>query len=474
VFDPTLAQQLEVSFDVRRAVGMSALSAPVLAGAALGEQLVGSFTLDGALFVVGHLALDATSPLAGRSVQQVRAAHGLAALVRGAADQPPEIVPSPDVALAAGDRVTVVGTAAAWDSATGDPRLAEAPASAVVRALHGLHSALSPAQALGFLRQAWATTSVGLRTVFVLLNLLILLSVFVFHAAMELSWDDALYFVVTTVTTVGYGDITPRDAHTGVKLYAVLLMVLGSATIATLYSIITDFIVTARFQQLLGRQRVPNQDHIVVVGLGNVGYRVVDELRRARVGVVAIERDPAGPFVETVRAHTPVIVGDARLRDTLEKAGVARARAVIAATHDETVNLSVGLGTAHLAQAAGRHVLTVARLFDADLARKVQATMRIDRVLSPSTIAAPTFVAAALYPDVRYAFELDDHLLVICHRAVGADWAGLSPARLRAEHDAIVLLRRGAADRAYAMADADAPLALAEQILAVEWRPLTS
>src|SRR5215208_4545205 len=42
VFDPTLAHQLEVSFDVRRAVGMSALSAPVLAGAALGEQLVGS------------------------------------------------------------------------------------------------------------------------------------------------------------------------------------------------------------------------------------------------------------------------------------------------------------------------------------------------------------------------------------------------------------------------------------------------
>ena len=294
VFDPTLAHQLEVSFDVRRAVGMSALSAPVLAGAALGEQLVGSFTLDGALFVVGHLALDAASPLAGRSVQQVRAAHGLAALVRGAADQPPEIVPSPDVALAAGDRVTVVGTAAAWDSATWDTRLAEAQASAIGRGLHRLHSALSPAQALDFLRQAWATTSVGLRTVFVLLNLLILLSVFVFHAAMELSWDDALYFVVTTVTTVGYGDITPRDAHTGVKLYAVLLMVLGSATIATLYSIITDFIVTARFQQLLGRQRVPNQDHIVVVGLGNVGYRVVDELRRARVGVVAIERDAAG------------------------------------------------------------------------------------------------------------------------------------------------------------------------------------
>jgi hypothetical protein len=137
-----------------------------------------------------------------------------------------------------------------------------------------------------------------------------------------------------------------------------------------------------------------------------------------------------------VRARLPLIVGDARLADTLEKAGAGRARAVIAATDDQATNLSIALGASQLARAQGRHVRTVVRMLDAELARKVQTILRMDRVLSPSTIAAATFAAAALYPNVRYAFELDGYLLALCRRAVGAEWAGLSPAWLRAERGA--------------------------------------
>jgi Trk K+ transport system NAD-binding subunit len=291
--------------------------------------------------------------------------------------------------------------------------------------------------------------------------------VFVFHFGMDLDWPDALYFVITTVTTVGYGDISPRDASIALKLYACLLMILGSATIATLYSIITDFIVTARFQQLLGLQRVPHEGHVVVVGLGNVGYRVVDELRKADVQVVGIDRDPAAPLVEAVRLRTPVVLGDARLAATLEQAGAARARAVLALTGDEAANLSVCLAMEQL----DRRVRTVLRLFDADFARKVQAALAVDAAVSPSHIAAPTFVAAALYPNVRHALVLDDWLLAILHRTVGADWAGRTPAQVRAEHDVAVLLRRGAG-AAFAPAHDDSPLAEGEQVLAVAYRPL--
>ena len=132
---------------------------------------------------------------------------------------------------------------------------------------------------------------------------------------------------------------TGRDSSAVVKLYASLLMVLGSATLATLFSLITDALVTARFREALGRQRVPEEGHVVVVGLGNVGYRIVEELRRAGEAIVAVDRDPESEFAEAVRGLGAVVTGDSRLPETLHKAGVPGARAVVAVTHDDAVNL---------------------------------------------------------------------------------------------------------------------------------------
>src|SRR5207249_228002 len=142
------------------------------------------------------------------------------------------------------------------------------------------------------------------------------------------------------------------------------------------------------------------EDHVVLVGLGSVGYRIADELKRAGMPFVAIERQADGEFVEAVRAWADVITGDGRAPETLEKARVSRAAAVIAATSDDTINLSVGLA-AKRARPAQRAVM---RMFDADFAIKAQTALRIDAALSPAAIAAPAFAAAALYPGVRGAF----------------------------------------------------------------------
>jgi Trk K+ transport system NAD-binding subunit len=466
LFDQALAAQLEARFGVRRALGMSTLAAPRFAAAAFGEELIGSFALDGRLFVIGSLTLDEACPLAPCTAQEVGAGHRLATLAHTTADGKTCAVPPPDTHLREGDRVTVIGDLACWDRLT-RPDADGTPAASLRQRFGRLGRALRPAPTAGLLRRAWNSTPVGLRMVFVILNALILFSVLVFHYAMSLSWVDALYFVITTVTTVGYGDITPHDAGLAVKLYGCVLMLLGSATIGTLYWIITDFIVTARFEQLLGRQHVPQADHIVVVGLGNVGYRVVEELRRTDTPIVAVERQPAGEFVEAVRGHVPLVIGDARVRDTLVKAGVPRARGVIAATDDEIVNLSVGLATEQM----NPHARTVVRLFDPDLARKAQAELGIDAVISASLLAAPTFVAAALYPDVRYAVELEGCLVAICHRPAGEEWHGLTPGEVRATHETMILMRQRAAG-SFTPAHDDTPLDRAERVVAVAWRTL--
>jgi hypothetical protein len=115
----------------------------------------------------------------------------------------------------------------------------------------------------------------------------------------------------------------------------------------------------------------------------------------------------------------------------------------------------------------------VVRLFDADFARKVRTALRIDVAMSASLIAAPTFVAASLYPDVESAFVLDNRLIILIHRAVGEAWHGCTPSQLRAEHEMAVLMRQASAGRPYTPACDDAPLRRDENVLTITWRQLS-
>jgi Trk K+ transport system NAD-binding subunit len=467
LFEQNLARQLESAFDIRRALGMSALAAPVFAAAALGERIVSSFTLEGSWYVIGRLTLDAASPLSNLSTRHIVDQYRLALLTHAHEGMGDVLLPPPDTTLHPGDRVTLVGRKLEWDKVTGDATAPGPVPGTPLRRLAGIRQRVRRSS-LNVVPHIWRHAPWSLRLLFMVLNVLIIFSVFVFHVAMNLTVMDALYFIITTVTTVGYGDITPRDAMPWLKLYGCLVMILGSATMTTLYSIITDFIITARFQQLLGGRSIPQADHIVVVGLGGVGYRTVQELQRAGTRVVGIDLSPDSEFIEAIRTVAPVIIGDARVPDILAKAGVLKAHAVVAATGNDAVNLSIGLATRRL-NPQGR---TVVRLFDADFARKVRAALHIDVAMSASLIAAPTFVAASLYPDVEGAFVLDTRLFILIHRPVGVAWHGCTPSQLQAEHAMSVLMRQSSAGQPYRPACDDAPLRREENVLTVTWRQL--
>jgi Trk K+ transport system NAD-binding subunit len=198
---------------------------------------------------------------------------------------------------------------------------------------------------------------------------------------------------------------------------------------------------------------MPKSGHVVVIGMGHIGFRVVDELVDLGVPAVAVDLDPNGAFLASVRTKVPLILGDARLPDTLERAGLARARSVVAATGDDSINLGIGIAAKRL----NPKIRTVVRLFDAEFARKVEHVLGIDAALSSSRIAAPTFVAAALFSDVAKAFIVGDRLFVLTARKAGA---------LPVEEGAQILVRNGR------LGPSETPLGADEEILAGLWRKL--
>jgi voltage-gated potassium channel len=149
-------------------------------------------------------------------------------------------------------------------------------------------------------------------------------------------------------------------------------------------------------------------DHVIVCGLGKIGYRVIIELLKYRRDVVAIEPDPECHFIEKTQAlGIPVIIADARLSENLIKANVEKADVIIPCTNDELTNLEIALDARELQPG----IKVVMRMFDPDLARRVEKGFGIHTAFSTSALAAPIFAAAAMRVNVKHSFYVGEQLL---------------------------------------------------------------
>lgn len=268
--------------------------------------------------------------------------------------------------------------------------------------------------------------------------------VVVFRYALDLSWVDAIYFVVSTTTTVGYGDFNLHDAPPAVKLFGSLLMVAGVATVGVLFGIVTDAVLGSRLQEYFGARRRRMRDHVVLCGLGNVGFRVLEHLRKLDEPVVVLEQNENGRFVpEARRMGVTVIIGDMRLSSALERAGVREAKALIAASDTDLANLEAALN----ARALNDGIRIVLRMFDQNLADKVRSGFRLETAFSTSALAAPAFAMAAVDPAVVGSFFVDDDLMLNLEITVraGSPLAALTTRELERRGGLSVLAHRSAA-----------------------------
>lgn len=225
-----------------------------------------------------------------------------------------------------------------------------------------------------------------------LLSLFVLVfpSAWVFAQALNLRYMDALYFVWTTVMTVGYGDIALKDAADGIKLFGMLLMLAGAGFIAVLFALLNDWVLSRRLDMLRGRTRVRCTGHVLIAGAGNVGLRIAELLNGTERRMVFIEADPDSRNAATLAAAGHhVITADATSENILHLAAIDRAAVVLAVTDVDAVNLKIAL------QARTHGVPVIMRVLSPQLSAHV--TERGDAIaLSPVATAAQAFVMAAL------------------------------------------------------------------------------
>jgi Trk K+ transport system NAD-binding subunit len=265
----------------------------------------------------------------------------------------------------------------------------------------------------------------------------------------RISLLESVYFTVETVTTVGYGDYTFRGEPAWLIVFAVGLMITGALFVAVFFALVTNMLVSRRIEESLGLQKiVALRGHVLVIGLGTIGLRVVRKLHDAGREVAVIEKDEHNRHVSQVRAlGVPVMIADATLPEVLASARLAAASAVAVLTSDDLANLETGLAVRDQLGSRWREVPVVLRIFDPQLAHSVKETFGFRNVRSTAALAAPWFVGAALGLDVLSTFYAGDEPLLVARLTVtpGGGLHGLQMHELTARTRVLALRR--AADR---------------------------
>ena len=237
-----------------------------------------------------------------------------------------------------------------------------------------------------------------------------------FGVVAGLSPLDAISYVITLLTGAALpAKIDAAAANDALRIYAIFLSLIGAAIVAVVYAFITDALIRSRLLQTLGRRTVPAglRDHVIVAGLGSIGYRVALGLAARGVPVVAVDVKDDGRFVAPARAvGIPVVIGDARHPQVLDELRLSTARALVAVTSDDLVNLSAALN----ARASRPNLRVVVRLFDPDFALRVQHGFKIRFTRSASHLAAPAFAAAAIGSEVVATVPIGDKRVVLFAR----------------------------------------------------------
>jgi len=215
---------------------------------------------------------------------------------------------------------------------------------------------------------------------------------------------DAIYGSAKSLVTVGPNEAV-SDGPSWFKLAVTASMFLTLLSAACFSGGLINRLVDERLTGLVGRRAVPRSDHVVVVGLGQVGLRLCLLLRECGIPVVAVDTEQHGENVGLARRlKLPVVIGRGANPQVLRKLSLDRARAFAAVTPDDLTNLQAAMA----ARAIAADVRVLLRAGDGEVADETRSLERIGEVRDVHRIGAAHLAGLALGIDATGVICTDD------------------------------------------------------------------
>jgi len=411
MFNPTLVARLGSFAKNAFALSTSALTAPMLALIAHAGGAIAAFRLhDAEAMLITEWTLPEQHPLVGARLRDVKTLAHVDLVAHGTSQRAFFSDLSPEAKLQADDQLIVCGTADVVEQLTG---------VSIADPLSKLGWIETPKRLGIMVSRILAEVDLPVKICTSVLIVVILLSVGLFRFGMRNDTIvDAFYRTISLMATGA--DMRGQDADPGSwqKAFISGLRLVGAALTAAFTAILTNYLVRAHLRGALEVRRIPESGHVIVVGLGNVGFRVVEDLVRLGNRVVAIERDRGNTFIATARRlGVAVITGDALVAEVLKQAHAGGAKSLVVCTDNELTNLEIAL----LSRELHPDKRLLVRLTDPQLASLLRDAANIRLALSIPELAAPAFLAAFLGDDLRTVMLADGQLLAVVDITVRRD-----------------------------------------------------
>jgi voltage-gated potassium channel len=216
------------------------------------------------------------------------------------------------------------------------------------------------------------------------------------------TWMDALFMTVTTITTIGYGEVKPLG--TAGRVFTMILAIAGIGSLFYTLGVVMEYLVAARLADPAGRRRMERRiealrDHVVLAGLGRVGRQAAQELSEAGTPFLVVDPGPVAARHAEERGYL-LLQDDATDDATLERAGIRRARGLIVTTANDATNMYIILS----ARVLNPELYIVSRAVnDASVTKLMRAGA--NRAISPYAIGGHRLAHLILKPAVVDFFE---------------------------------------------------------------------
>jgi voltage-gated potassium channel len=214
---------------------------------------------------------------------------------------------------------------------------------------------------------------------------------------------DALYQTVTTVATVGFREVRPLD--TAGMVFTIVLILVGVGTALYAFGVALEALVEGHLGTHMGRRRMDRyidrmSGHVIICGWGRVGRASAAYLRATGHDIVVIDRDPE----RLAGLEHPHVLGDVSDDQLLQAAGIARARALIAALDTDADNVYVTLSS----RALRSDLVIISRARDESSKSKL-IRAGANRAVNPQMIGGRRMAAFALQPEVAEFLDVVMH-----------------------------------------------------------------
>ncbi len=215
------------------------------------------------------------------------------------------------------------------------------------------------------------------------------------------------FYIAISLLLGGYADFlyTEKPENLIVQIVALALAVAGTAFVGVLYALATEKLLSTKFLFSKKRSPVPEEEHIVIIGIKRVGSKVAKLLQQFKQPVVAIVLED--DFDNNHLPNIPLFAGD--LNESLNKVNISTAKSIIATSDDEMLNVEMGLKIRKINPESS----LIIRTFGQRLSENLAQILPNAQIISAYAVAAEAFAGAAFGENILDLFRLHNQTILV-------------------------------------------------------------